>query len=148
MRREIREQTLAGDIAEIREIIARFESLIDRFEERMAESQAGYRRLLSEGDALVREAKARLHEIHEEARRCGVEPLPDVPIRDEKLKSAWLALYQFHDGATADEVAELILKHRTTVSTYLNILTSMDYAVKERRGHEIYYRAVLPRGSL
>jgi len=137
------DQSLLNDIQEIGQIIRDFESLIDRFESRMNQTQAEFQGLLGEGDQLVRQAKTRLHEIHEQARRCGMEPLPEVDIADEKLKSAWMALYQFHEGARAEEVAVQLSRHRTTVSTYLNTLTHMNYAVKERKGHEIYYRAVI-----
>lgn len=143
-------QTLAQDIKEIRQIISNFESLIQRFglkmveiNAQMAEINEQYAALLHEGDDLLRHAKTRLHDIHEEAQRCGIEPLPEVNIPDEKLKAVWLALYQYHDGATADEVAENLNKHRTTVSSSLNSLSQWGFATKERRGHEIYYRAIL-----
>lgn len=136
-------QTLANDIQEIRQIISTFESLMQRVESRMAETHEEFLDMLREGDDLVRHAKVRLHEIHETTQRCGIVSLPDVDIPDEKLKTVWLALYQFHDGATADEVAERLNRHRTTVSSSLNSLSQWGFAAKERRGHEIYYRAIL-----
>src|SRR5665647_2210987 len=113
-------QSVLSDIQEIRRIIGDFESLIKRFESRLIESQQECQGLLQEGDQLVRQAKIQLHDIHERARQCGMEPLPDVDISNEKFRSAWLALYQYHEGATAEEVASRLDKHRTTISTYLN----------------------------
>jgi sugar-specific transcriptional regulator TrmB len=142
---ENREPTLAREIREIREIIGGFESLITRLESRLAESQDGFLVLLREGDELVCQARECLSEINEEARRAGIEPLPEIDIPDERMKAAWLVLYQFQDGATADEVAERMRKHRTTVSSTLNSLHQWGFAEKERRGHEIYYRAIAGR---
>ena len=83
-------QTLAQDIKEIRQIISNFESLIQRFglkmveiNAQMAEINEQYAALLHEGDDLLRHAKTRLHDIHAEAQRCGIEPLPEVNIPDE-----------------------------------------------------------------
>lgn len=137
---------LVGEIEEIRRIVGDFESLVERFEERLAQTQAEFQALLGESDELVRQAKLRLTAIQEEVRRCGMEPAPEIALADERLRTVWLALYQFHGGATADEVADRLNRHRTTVSTYLNMLTAVGYAEKERRGHEIYYRA-LTRGE-
>ncbi len=67
----------------------------------------------------------------------------ELPIRDEKLKKAWEALFRNPDGATAETVASDLDRHRSTVSTYLNMLVTLGYAEKFRKGHEIYYKAII-----
>ena len=137
------DRLLLDDIEEISRIIRDFESLVDRFESRLRQSQEEYENLIQESGELVGQARKQLHRIHGEARRVGLEPLPQIDIPDRKLLSTWQTLYQYHDGATAEEMAVQLEKHRTTVSTYLNTLTHMKFASKERRGHEIYYHAIL-----
>jgi len=67
----------------------------------------------------------------------------EIPIKDEKLKRAWEALFRYPDGATADIIATALNRHRSTVSTYLNMLEKLDYAEKYREGHEIFYKAII-----
>lgn len=66
-----------------------------------------------------------------------------IPISDEKLKKAWEALFRNPDGATAETIASGLDRHRSTVSTYLNMLVTLGYAEKFRKGHEIYYKAII-----
>ena len=72
---------------------------------------------------------------------------PTFPLHDPKLKKAWLVLYKYHKGATADTIAEDLQRHRTTVSTYLNTLVLMQFAKKERTGHEIMYKVILKKDT-
>jgi predicted transcriptional regulator len=67
----------------------------------------------------------------------------ELPIKDEKLKKAWEALFRHPEGETADTIAGELNRHRTTVSTYLNMLVTLEYAEKFRKGHEIFYKAII-----
>ncbi len=71
----------------------------------------------------------------------------DLPIDDEKLKKAWQVLFRHPDGATAETIALELKRHRSTVSTYLNMLKTMGYADNFRKGHEIYYKAIIKTGK-
>jgi len=66
-----------------------------------------------------------------------------LPITDEKLRKAWQVLFRYPDGATAETIAGELNRHRTTVSTYLNMLVTLEYAEKFRQGHEIFYKAII-----
>lgn len=118
-----------------------FEKLSKEYEE----SQKTFEKLLKECNISLGHAKAELNKIVDIADHCGLRPLPEIPIKDAKLQEAWKALYRYHDGATADMIAAYLGKHRTTVSTYLNMLEAENLAQKYRIGHVIYYKAVLQR---
>jgi response regulator of citrate/malate metabolism len=130
------------EIRELQDIISRiehFESAIGHYQE---QCNATFEAMQKECTSIVTDAKEQLHQILVSAEEQGIEPIPDVPIDDKKLKKAWIALFRHHNGATAEMIAEDLGRHRTTVSTYLNYLVVLRFAEKERRGHEIYYTAV------
>jgi hypothetical protein len=73
----------------------------------------------------------------------SAQSLQDISVDNNKLQKTYFLLTKYPDGATADEIANIMRRHRTTVSTYLNQLVEKELAKKSRKGHEIYYRAVL-----
>ena len=98
--------------------------------------------LREEYDSIVSEAKIQRHLLFTSFGVAEGDVIPDVDIRDEKLKKAWVVLYSSPDGATAEVIAQKMGRHRTTVSTYLNMLVQLDYAEKEKKGHEIIYKVI------
>jgi predicted transcriptional regulator len=52
-------------------------------------------------------------------------------------------LFRHPEGATAETIASGLDRHRSTVSTYLNMLVTLGFAEKFRDGHEIYYKAII-----
>ena len=141
----MKEVSITEDIREIQSIIARLEDVTRNIEEYQKTSNMLLDSIKSECNSIMTDAKRQLHQAFVEAEKYGFEPVPDVHIEDKKLRSAWVALYRHHVGATADTIAQELDRHRTTVSTYLNYLVLMGYAKKKRAGHEIYYTAVLMR---
>jgi hypothetical protein len=99
--------------------------------------------LKCECDQLISDVKEQLHRSFVIGEEHGFDSIPDVPIKDRRLKRAWIALYRHHNGVTADVIASETGRHRTTVSTSLNTLVLMHWAEKERRGHQILYKAVM-----
>ena len=61
----------------------------------------------------------------------------------KKIQQTFELLLKYPDGATTDEIARVMKRHRTTISTYLNQLEQDGMARKERIGHEFYYRAIV-----
>jgi hypothetical protein len=131
------------EIQKINALIQRMETLGTRIDEIKQECIRMFDELRTENDLILSGLKLHLHQSVTTARQFGVDIIPDIPIEDRKLKTAWVALLRYPEGATADQVAEDLRRHRTTVSTYLNMLELMAFVTKERRGHEIYYRAVI-----
>jgi len=121
------------------------EQILSRISTQYEESQKAYLEIFAECNRALCQTKEELHLLYNEATVCGYEPLPAIHLNDPKLVAAWNALYWHHDGATADTIAEYLGKHRTTVSTYLNILVAENLAQKKRIGHEIYYKAIIQR---
>jgi len=134
---------LEEHIQRLQRSIGDIEHIIRKISYQYDESQKIFKEQLKECSNALGLVKQELNEIGDFASACGYEPQPDISLKDPKLKSAWKVLYRFHEGATADTIAECMGKHRTTVSTYLNMLVSENYAQKERIGHEIYYKAVI-----
>jgi response regulator of citrate/malate metabolism len=140
------EQSVTHDIQRMHALILRLEDLIRRIDMHQKESAATTEKILGECNDQLAQVKLEFHKTLTQADPFGFEEIPDIPLRDAKLRKAWLILYKYHNGATADTVAADLRRHRTTVSTYLNTLVLMQFAQKERIGHEIIYRAILPGG--
>ncbi len=139
------ERPVSTDIRMMHRRILQLEDLIRRIEVQQRASFAETESILAECHGLLSTLKIEFHEVLTGADEFAYERVPDIPIEDMKLKKAWLVLSKYHGGATADTVARDLKRHRTTVSTYLNTLVLMQFAQKERIGHEILYRAVLNR---
>ena len=129
------------DIQELQTKVASIEDVIMRITEHQKSSQAAFDSLIQEYHSKFGEVKNSLHKAIEDVEKCGLNPLPDIPINDPKLKQAWMKLYNHHEGANADTISDEMNKHRTTVSTYLNILVHLGFARKEREGHQTIYFA-------
>jgi len=143
----MKEHSVASDIQRIHSLILQLEDLIHRIELHQKKSMETTSEILKECNDLLSEVKIEFHQTLKDADQFDFERIPDIPIDDIKLKKAWLVLYKFHSGATADTVAEDLKRHRTTVSTYLNTLVLMHFAKKERTGHEIMYKAILSKDT-
>jgi hypothetical protein len=139
----MKEHSVASDIQRIHSLILQLEDLIHRIELHQKKSMETTSEILKECNDLLSEVKVEFHQTLKDADQFDFERIPDIPIDDIKLKKAWVVLFKYHKGATADTIAEELEKHRTTVSTYLNTLVLMHFAKKERTGHEIMYKAIL-----
>ncbi|HUU74916.1 MAG TPA: helix-turn-helix domain-containing protein [Methanoregulaceae archaeon] len=136
----------APDDQETREytdLIVKLESLLSEIENSRIATETMFGKLEEECVAVLTDARARFHNSYSIAEKYGVEIIPDLALTDGKKKKAWIALFRHQRGATADQIAEDLRRHRTTVSTYLNHLVEMGLASKERIGHEVYYKAIL-----
>jgi len=142
-----KEHSVASDIQRIHTLILQLEDLIHRIEVHQKNSLETTEKILSECNDLLSEVKLEFHQTLRDADQFEYERIPNIPIDDIKLKKAWLVLYKYHNGATADTIAEDLRRHRTTVSTYLNTLVLMHFAKKERTGHEIMYKAILRKDN-
>jgi hypothetical protein len=129
--------------ADLTDLIHRLEQFIDRIDCCQEDINGMLEALKSECDHLISGVKEQLHRSYLIGEQQGYGAVPDIPIRDERLKRVWIALYRHHRGVTADVIASEIKRHRTTVSTSLNTLVLMHWAEKERRGHQILYKAVM-----
>ncbi len=143
----VKEHSVASDIQRIHSLILQLGDLIHRIEVHQKNSLETTEKIIKECNDLLSEVKLEFHQTLRDADQFEYERIPDIPIADPKLKKAWLVLYKYHNGATADTIAEDLQRHRTTVSTYLNTLVLMQFAEKERTGHEIMYRAILKKDS-
>jgi len=143
----VNEHSVASDIQRIHALILRLEDLIQRIEEHQKSSLKTTESILRECNDLISEVKIEFHQTLKDADQFEFERIPDIPIEDSLYKRVWLVLYKYHNGATADTIAKDLNRHRTTVSTYLNTLVLMQFAKKERIGHEILYRAILKKNS-
>lgn len=141
------EHSVASDIQKIHTLILQLEELIHRIEEHQKNSLEITENILRECNDLLSEVKIEFLQTLKDADQFEFERIPEIPIEDIKLKKAWLVLFKYHNGATADRIAEDLRRHRTTVSTYLNTLVLMQFAKKERIGHEIVYKAVLNKNT-
>lgn len=141
------EHSVASDIQRIHALILQLEELIHRIEVHQQNSLETTENILRECNNLLAEVKIEFHQTLKDADQFEFERIPEIPIDDSKLKKAWLVLFKYHNGATADRVAEDLRRHRTTVSTYLNTLVLMQFAKKERIGHEIVYKAILNKNT-
>ena len=141
------ERSVTSDIQRMHARILQLEDLIHRIEEQQKNSYKATEKILDECNDLLSEVKLEFHQTLRDADQFEYELIPDIPIDDTKLKKAWLVLYKYHNGATADIIAEDLKRHRTTVSTYLNTLVLMQFAKKERTGHEIMYKAILSKDT-
>ena len=139
----MKERSVTSDIQRIHSLILKLEDLIRRLEDNQRTSLQTTEKILKDCNDLISEVKIEFHQTLKDADEFEFERIPDIPIEDTKLKKAWLVLYKYHNGATADRIADDLKRHRTTVSTYLNTLVLMHFAKKERIGHEIIYKAVL-----
>jgi len=142
-----KEHSVASDIQRIHTLILQLENLIHRIEVHQKTSLETTEKIIRECNDLLAEVKIEFHQTLRDADQFEYERIPDIPIDDIKLKKAWLVLYKYHNGATADIIAEDLRRHRTTVSTYLNTLVLMQFAKKERTGHEIMYKAILRKDN-
>jgi len=136
---------IEDQIKRLQDSIITIEHSFEKLSREYEKSQKTFQELLKECNSALGNAKAEINKIGDIADQCGLKPLPEIPIDDIKLKEVWIALYRYHDGATADMIAAYLGKHRTTVSTYLNMLKGEKLAQKYRIGHVIYYKAVLQR---
>jgi predicted transcriptional regulator len=143
----VNEHSVASDIQKIHTLILQLEELIHHIEEHQKASLEITEKILKECNDLLSEVKIEFHQTLKDADQFEFERIPEIPIEDIKLKKAWLVLYKYHNGATADRIAEDLRRHRTTVSTYLNTLVLMQFAKKERTGHEIVYKAILNKNT-
>jgi hypothetical protein len=132
-----------GELTDFPTLILRLEKLIEHIDSCQEEMNEMMESLKNECDILISDTKEQLHHSFVIQEQHGYDPVPDVPIKDGRLKKAWIALYRHHKGVTADVIASEITRHRTTVSTSLNKLVLMHWAEKERRGHQILYKAVM-----
>lgn len=141
----MKDNSVIPDAEALQTLIHRLEELEFRIRRTEQESQAIFSNLRQECHLIISDAKIQLHILIQQADRMGVDLVPDVPIRDKKLKDAWVALFRHTAGATAEMVAKDLHRHRTTVSTYLNQLVMLELAEKKRVGHEIFYKASLKK---
>ena len=139
------ERPVSTDISTLHRRVLELEGLIRRIEVQQRAAFAETESILAECHDVLSALKIEFHDTLARADELAYERIPSIPIDDPKLKRAWLVLSKYHGGATADTVARDLKRHRTTVSTYLNTLVLMQFAQKERIGHEILYRAVLNR---
>ena len=139
------EHSVTSDIQKMHTRILLLEDLIHRIETQQKNSYEATEKILDECNDLLSKVKLEFHQTLRDADQFEFERIPDIPIEDNKLKKAWLVLYKYHNGATADTIATDLRRHRTTVSTHLNTLVLMQFAQKERIGHEIIYKAVLKK---
>lgn len=131
------------EIRKYRALIGRLEDILSDIEVARRETDARFENLEEVCNSVLSDAKALFHDSCTVAEQYGLDIIPDIPISDGKLKKAWIALFRHQRGATADQIAEDLGRHRTTVSTYLNRLEEIGLAKRERMGHEVYYKAVL-----
>lgn len=133
-----------GDPPDTMERLAlRMARLAARIEEVRAAMDLELAGLLDESERLLADIRA-LNPADIEADRGDPGAVLATQIPDERLRRVWQALFRYSDGgATADEIAGDLERHRTTVSTYLNMLVVMGHAGKRRSGHSIYYTAIV-----
>jgi len=131
-------------------LIQQLEELITYIEHSQAICNTMFDAIRRECNDVINKARHRLPESGSQIQfsNQALKSIPEsqlstIPIEDRKLKKAWATLAQYPNGATAEDIMKDMKRHRTTVSTYLNQLVLLNFAKKERRGHEIYYRAVL-----
>ena len=139
------DSSLEEHIRELQRSIGDIEIILNSISHQYKESHRIIEGQFAECNRALGQVKDELHQICDVASTCGIEPIPDTTLKDKKLLTVWRALYRFHDGATADTIADVLGKHRTTVSTYLNMLVDDNHAEKNRNGHEIYYKAIIQR---
>jgi len=130
---------------EIDTLIRQLEELESYIEHSQAICNTMFDTIRRDCNNLINDVKTRLPET-ESHDRCSSaiesSSLATIPIEDRKLQKAWTALARYPNGATAEDIMRDLDRHRTTVSTYLNQLVLLEFAKKERIGHEIYYRAI------
>lgn len=98
--------------------------------------------LRGEAERLLAEIQAlNPAEIGRDTRDPGALLASQIP--DDRLRRVWQTLFRYSDGATADEIAGDLERHRTTISTYLNMLVVMGFARKRRSGHTVYYTTIV-----
>lgn len=139
------EHSVISDIQRMHVRIHQLEDLIHQIEEQQKKSYESTEKILGECNDLLSQVKLEFHKTLTDADQFEFERIPDIPIDDSKLKRVWLILHKYHNGATAETIAIDLRRHRTTVSTHLNMLVVMHFAKKERIGHEIIYKAVLKK---
>jgi hypothetical protein len=131
------------DAGDLQSLLIRLEELRNHIDVCQAETAHMLDALKAECDQVIASTREQVHRSFILREQQGYDPVPDVPISDRRLKATWIALYRHHTGVTADVIASEIQRHRTTVSTSLNTLVQEHWAVKERHGHQILYRAVM-----
>lgn len=141
------EHSVTSDIQRMHARILQLEDFIHQIEEQQKKSYESTEKILGQCNDLLSEVKLEFHKTLMDADQFEFERIPDIPIEDNKLKRVWLVLYKYHNGATAETIAIDLRRHRTTVSTHLNMLVVMHFAQKERMGHEIIYKAVLKKDN-
>ena len=133
------------DTREQEELVQQLEEILERIDRQQEEYCSKLRQLSGECHELLDQLRESIQRSVSAPEKKGYTLVPDVQIEDHKLKRAWIALYQYRKGATADQIALDMKRHRSTVSTYLNTLVLMKFAAKERKGHEIYYKAKMKK---
>lgn len=122
-------------------LVKRLESLYESLGRQQDVTNTIYETLKSESQQALQEARLLLN-VTLQLDSSDI-PAYTIPLSDTKLQKVWKELFNYPDGATADHVAIELKRHRSTVSTYLNMLVAMGFAEKSRRGHEIYYKALI-----
>ena len=123
-------------------LVQRLESLCQSLELQQEKINRSFENLKSESDQALQEARLYLSLVLNIGEESHI-PTFKIPISDVKLQRAWKELFRYPEGATADSIAAGLDRHRSTVSTYLNMLVATGYAEKFRKGHEIYYKALI-----
>ena len=123
-------------------LVKKLESFCQSLERQQDMTNNAFELLKSESNQALKEARLYLALVLKLGEESGV-PAFDIPISDVKLQKAWKELFKHPEGATADSIATGLDRHRSTVSTYLNMLVATGYAEKFRKGHEIYYKALI-----
>ena len=130
---------------DIHTLIRQLEELVSYIEHSQAICNTMFDTIRRDCNTLINDVKTRLPETESYGKYTSTmesASLSTIPIEDRKLQKAWAALARYPKGATAEDIMRDLDRHRTTVSTYLNQLVLLEFAEKERIGHEIYYRAI------
>ena len=142
-----KEESPASDtIQRVNHLLNVLEQLYRDIDQQQREHHQQFEKLKSDAATALKEVRLHLNLLLQTGSK-EASPIYRIPITDEKLKRAWEVLFRYPDGATADTVASGLDRHRSTVSTYLNMLVTLGFAEKFRDGHEIYYKAIIKSGK-
>ncbi len=92
-------------------------------------------------DSLV-EANIKLAQTLEKANKLPLDPQADVLTLLKlpgSMRDTAMALYRFEKGATANDIAKVTGKLRTTESHIVNQLARQGLVKKRREGREVYF---------
>ena len=132
---------LNGMVARLAQLIRRTEEVQARVDRDLADLRFDAEQLLNDLQSLSPTGlEVRSHD--------QAAALFSGTITNLRLREVWEALYRHSNGATADAIAGDLDRHRTTISTYLNLLVTMGYAKKHRSGHAIVYTAIVKNGHV